>query len=215
MTKVRTHRWKSGASYTRLGTVSLLFALSLGCADSKEPVDWPPSEKDLVTAQNQALLNESALPIDQAMALYASKGRGANPAIAVKPSEDFSAVDGWSFAGGAAPTGEAVMPPECESTPDPLACWGEKLRNQKGCVACHGIDGVAQQPAPNWRGIFGTNRALADGETVVVDEQYIRSSIVDPWGQLVEGYGKVMPPQNLQEPEIEAIVAYIKSLGAS
>lgn len=215
MTNLRTHHWKTGARYARLGLVSLLFAVSLGCADSEQAVDWPPSEKDLVAEQSQALLQKSALPIDQAMVLYASKGRSAHPALAAKPSEDFSAVDGWSFAGGELPSGEAVMPAECESTPDPLACWGEKLRNQKGCVACHGIDGVAQQPAPNWKGIFGTDRALASGDTVVVTEDYLRSSISDPWGQLVQGYGKVMPPQNLQEPEIEALVAYIKSLGGS
>lgn len=166
--------------------------------------------------QQYALLHEGALPIDEAMTSLSERGRLGHPAIQPEASEDFSAAQGWSYGGTVvASAGEASVPAECKGAADPMACWGERIRTQQGCLACHAVDGVLQQPGPNWKGLFGKERVLTGGETVLADEEYIRSAIVDPWGQIVEGYGKVMPPQNLQEPEIEAVIAYIKSLGTS
>ena len=55
---------------------------------------------------------------------------------------------------------------------------------------------------------------LTDGSKVVADENYIKSSILDPKGQLVAGFGPVMPTfaGKLGDPEIDAIIAYIKTL---
>jgi len=148
------------------------------------------------------------------MAEVASKPRSELPAIAPLPSEDESALTGWSFKGAVAvASGEVAIPPDCAGAADPMACWGQKLSNSKGCRACHAIDGVQEQPCPNWKGLFGTQQRLVSGETVVADEAYLTNSIVDPWGQLVQGYGKTMPPYNFPEKEVDALVAYIKSLG--
>ena len=148
------------------------------------------------------------------MAEYASKARAELPQVEPKPSEDESAMNGWSFAGaGPVAAGEATMPAECTGAADPMACWGQKLSNSKGCMACHAVDGVKQQPCPNWKGLFGTERLLVSGDTVVADEEYLANSITNSWDQVVQGYGKTMPPYNFPQEEVDALVAYLKSLG--
>ena len=69
---------------------------------------------------------------------------------------------------------------------------GEQIVQTLGCVACHSIDG-SDGIGPTWRDTYGTNRALASGETVVVDDDYIKTSIVNPMSQIAEGYAPVMP----------------------
>ena len=195
--------------------VSALMALGLGCGQG-ESARAPDSddEYDIITRQQEEALQKGAMPLAQAMAEYGSKQRDQFAALAPQPSEDESAVNGWSFK-GAAPVapGEVTMPPDCTGAADPMACWGQKLSNSKGCMACHSADGEKQQPCPNWKGVFGTERLLVSGETVVADEAYLSSSITNSWDQVVQGYGKTMPPYNFPEKEVEALVAYLKSLG--
>ena len=50
-------------------------------------------------------------------------------------------------------------------------------------------------------------------ETVVVDEDYIKTSIVNPMSQIAQGYAPVMPAYaTLSEEELDAITDYIKTL---
>ena len=103
-------------------------------------------------------------------------------------------------------------PPECESADDPAACWGQNL-HANYCVACHSVDGVAQAPAPNWKGLFGNQRQFADGSSATADENYIRQSILQPQSQIVQGYANVnMPPFRLSDRQLDAIIAYMRSL---
>jgi cytochrome c2 len=196
-------------------TLSVLMAFVAACGQvDSARAPSPDDELDIVSRKQEALLENGAMPIDQAMAEYASKPRGAFPALVPVPSEDESALDGWAFKGAvAAAPGEVTMPPECTGASDPMACWGQKLSTSKGCVACHSVDGEKQQPCPNWKGVFGTDRVLVSGETVTADEAYLASSITNSWDQVVQGYGKTMPPYNFPEQELEALVAYLKSLG--
>lgn len=198
-----------------LVAVSMVMALSPGCGLGDSPdAPSPDDEYDIVTRQQRQALENGPKPIDQAMAELAASSRDAFPAVTPKPSEDESAINGWSFAGAvAAAPGEATMPPECSGAADPMACWGQKLSNSKGCMACHSVDGVKQQPCPNWKGLFGKERPLVSGETVVADETYLATSIVNSWDQVVQGYGKTMPPYNFPQEEVDALVAYLKSLG--
>jgi cytochrome c oxidase subunit 2 len=55
---------------------------------------------------------------------------------------------------------------------------------------------------------------VTDHGTVTVDENYIRESILDPQAKVVSGYPPTMPPfrGQMSDPEIDEIVAYIKSL---
>jgi hypothetical protein len=196
-------------------TLSVLMAFGVGCgqADSARAPS-PDDESDIVARNQQATLEGGTMPIDQAMAQYTAKPRADFPALSPEPSEDESALDGWSFKGAVAVApGEVTMPPECMGAADPMACWGRKLGNSKGCMACHSVDGEKQQPCPNWKGVFGTDRPLVSGETVVADEGYLASSITNSGDQVVQGYAKTMPPYNFPEQEVEALVAYLKSLG--
>ncbi len=103
-------------------------------------------------------------------------------------------------------------PPECAGEAD-CAAWGEALYNSSGCIACHAVDGVRQQPAPNWKGLLGSNRAFVEGEDREADLNYITQSIREPQSQIVEGYNNVnMPPYRLSDRQIQAIVAYMRSL---
>ncbi len=206
---------------TRFATLRVLAAviatmtLAPGCGQGDSPrAPSPDDEYDIVATQQKAALESGSTPIGQAMTEYASKPRTEFAALTPKPSEDESALNGWSFKGAiAAAPGEATMPAECVGAADPMACWGQKLSNSKGCMACHAVDGVKQQPCPNWKGLFGKERPLVSGETVIADEAYLASSITNSWDQVVEGYGKTMPPYNFPQEEVDALVAYLKSLG--
>lgn len=94
-----------------------------------------------------------------------------------------------------------------------MSCWGEALYTNSGCTACHAVDGVAQQPAPNWAGIWGNERPLVEGAAEQGDADYIRQSILQPQSQIVAGYAGVnMPPYRFSDNQLNAISAYIRAL---
>ena len=96
------------------------------------------------------------------------------------------------------------------------AARGQLLAESTGCLACHSVDGTPGS-GPTWRGVAGSSRPLTTGESVVADDAYLFSSIVDPANQLVEGYEAIMPPdygETLTEAEVEDLVEYIKSLAS-
>jgi cytochrome c oxidase subunit 2 len=95
----------------------------------------------------------------------------------------------------------------------PPAELGEKIYKEKGCNACHSIDG-SKIVGPSFKGIFGHQVELQDGSEVDVDENYIRQSILEPQAQMVNGFPPVMPSFKgiLSDDEITAMVAYIKTL---
>ena len=68
--------------------------------------------------------------------------------------------------------------------------------------------------APSFKGRFGSQEKLADGQTIMIDENYIRESILSPRAKVVAGFQPVMPTyQNvLTDRQIDALIAYIKSL---
>ena len=103
---------------------------------------------------------------------------------------------------------EAPVPPAGEG--DPKA--GEEAFMANGCNACHTDQDTPV--APTLHGIYGKEIKLADGSTVVVDDEYLHESIVDPQAKLAEGYGPVMPPTYADfDPQVILdIIAYIKSL---
>jgi len=110
---------------------------------------------------------------------------------------------------------EAGGPPaECAGAADDVSvCWGQHIYEQNGCRACHGVDGATQAPGPNWKGLFGHDVALEGGASVTADEAYIRRSILEPQAQIVRGFGNVnMPPYHLRDQEIDAVIAYMRSL---
>lgn len=121
--------------------------------------------------------------------------------VVVVEAEDFEA---W-IAGQ-----EVEMPPPAEMAPGEL---GSRLAEEQGCLSCHSLDGT-DLVGPSWLGLYGSQRQLEDGSTAAVDEQYLRTSILEPQSQVVAGYPNVMPAAYsfLSDEELDAIVEYIKSL---
>lgn len=99
-----------------------------------------------------------------------------------------------------------------EETKD-LFQMGKELFSAKGCQACHSVDGT-KGVGPSQKGIFGTEEELQDRTKVKVDENYIRESLMEPNKKVVKGFQPVMPTfqGQLKEEEINALIAYIKSL---
>jgi cytochrome c oxidase subunit II len=99
-------------------------------------------------------------------------------------------------------------------TTGPLSATGEKIFGELGCATCHRTD--TQGRGPNLQGVFGKPVALADGRTVMADENYVRECILDPGAKRVKGFQPIMPTfQGLvSEEQVNALVAYVKSLSA-
>lgn len=95
----------------------------------------------------------------------------------------------------------------------PPAELGEKIYKEKGCNACHSVDG-STLVGPSFKGVFGHKVELTDGSTVDADENYIRQSILEPQTQVVKGFQPVMPSFKgiLSDDEVTAVIAYIKTL---
>lgn len=83
------------------------------------------------------------------------------------------------------------------------------------CDTCHSAD--SGQRGPSLAGRFGQTVALADGQTVRFDENYIRESILDPRKKLSAGYQPLMPTYQgqISEDQLLKVIAYLKSLGAT
>jgi cytochrome c oxidase subunit 2 len=93
---------------------------------------------------------------------------------------------------------------------------GQYLFGVKGCMACHqNRPGGPQLVGPSFVGLWGTQQPLASGESVEVNEDYVRQSIMDPRSQIAQGYPPVMPVIELTQPEINALIAYVRSLGTA
>lgn len=96
--------------------------------------------------------------------------------------------------------------------PDPAVASGKALFQSQTCATCH-MQGSAQL-APSLYNIIGTEVKLADGSSVLVDDAYLRNSILHPASQVVQGYAPVMPPfeGRLNDAQISDLIAYIRSL---
>jgi cytochrome c oxidase subunit 2 len=96
-----------------------------------------------------------------------------------------------------------------------LEMAGERLFQQLGCHTCHRSDTGARGPA--LEGVFGRQERLQSGETITVDESYVRESILQPNAKIVAGYQPLMPTfqGQISEEGLLQIIAYIRSLGRS
>lgn len=90
--------------------------------------------------------------------------------------------------------------------------YGQKIYSGKGgCLACHSLNGTPMT-GPTFKGVWGRKEELSDGSTVVVDENYVRESILVPTAKVVKGFQPVMPPFKgvLSDKEIDALIAFLK-----
>lgn len=88
---------------------------------------------------------------------------------------------------------------------------GRTVFTQRGCAACHSLDG-SRRLGPTMKGLWKKKERLADGSEVVVDDEYLRESLVKPAAKIVAGFPNVMPPVVLEERDLAALSAYLRSL---
>lgn len=93
------------------------------------------------------------------------------------------------------------------------AAAGQQLFQTLGCASCHGDNGEGGR-GPALAGTFGTTVQLQSGQSVTVDEGYIRESILNPQAKMVVGFGPIMPTfqGQVSEDQLMQLIAYIKSL---
>ncbi len=112
-----------------------------------------------------------------------------------------------AFGAPAAPAAVAVV----EGVDAELAAAGQALYTGKICMTCHSLDG-AKGVGPSFKGLFGREETLSDGTTVVVDEAYLTESILTPNAKVVQGFPPAMPPMVTEQADVDALIAYIKTL---
>lgn len=91
--------------------------------------------------------------------------------------------------------------------------WGRLLYERRGCASCHSLDG-SKRVGPSFAGGYGAERKFTDGSSGIVDENYLRESIVDPKALIVEGYNPVMPSFRGQfsEEDLDSLIAFLRTL---
>jgi cytochrome c oxidase subunit 2 len=94
-----------------------------------------------------------------------------------------------------------------------LAEVGANLFQQNACNTCHSKDAGITIVGPSFKGLFGKTEHFEDGSTNVVDENYIRQSLLQPQAKIVKGFaGKTMPPFVLKDWKVDALIEFIKTL---
>ena len=93
---------------------------------------------------------------------------------------------------------------------------GKKLFAEKGCAACHSIDG-SPKVGPTFKGLRGRKEAVTDAgkdAIVTIDEAFIREKLLTPEKRRIKGFPPIMPSQKgvLTDAEIEALVRYLVTL---
>jgi cytochrome c oxidase subunit 2 len=96
----------------------------------------------------------------------------------------------------------------------PLAARGQQLFQQLACVTCHLDDNTGR--GPSLAGVFGTSVKLEDGGTAIVDDSYIRESILTPHVKTAAGYQPLMPTfqGQINEEGVMGLIEFIKSKAA-
>jgi cytochrome c551/c552 len=96
----------------------------------------------------------------------------------------------------------------------PAAERGKQVAADRGCLACHTVDGKSNV-GPTWQGIWGQQVGLDDGRTVTIDGPYVARAIREPQAEQVKGYASLMPRFSLTAQEIADITSYIEALGVT
>lgn len=92
---------------------------------------------------------------------------------------------------------------------------GEQLYTQRGCNACHSVDGSAGV-GPTWLGLWGSPRpGSASG---VVDDAYFTESVLAPQAYLAPGFEQAAMPSYeglLNEEQVAGLAAYVRVLNGA
>jgi len=135
--------------------------------------------------------------------------------VEVLSEKDFDEWYGGKEKTSAATAATTGVPREMKSE-GPHHPDGSALLNGKGCLACHTTDGTPKI-GPTFKGVFGRKEiVIRDGKEreIVVDEAFIKQSVLQPEIDRVKGFPPIMPSQKgvLTDVEIDEIVEYLKTL---
>ncbi|HEX4025761.1 MAG TPA: cytochrome c oxidase subunit II [Steroidobacteraceae bacterium] len=92
-----------------------------------------------------------------------------------------------------------------------LVARGAALFRQSGCSGCH--EPGSSVHAPDLHALYGQPVHLADGSTVLADDNYLLDCMLEPANQRVLGYAPVMPSfkGQLTQDDLDALITFIKS----
>jgi len=95
-----------------------------------------------------------------------------------------------------------------------LASQGEKLFAKYACNTCH-MD-TATGRGPVLAGLYGKSRPLTTGQDILVDDNYIRESILNPTAKVAAGFQPIMPTfqGQVSEDDMIRLLSYVKSIPA-
>jgi len=94
-----------------------------------------------------------------------------------------------------------------------MAQFGRRVFERGGCESCHTTDGTTKT-GPSFKGKYGSTETLVDGSTLVIDDNYIRESVLEPNAKIVQGFVPQMPSfaGRFDDKQIAALIEYIKTL---
>jgi cytochrome c1 len=160
---------------------------------------WVDVEKQIVT-----------MPIDRAAAYVAAHGgrlpesTTPDPAAASKRSPT---------------TAAAAVPSSTRATRKGLAEASPAVKRGKSvyvrllCATCHSVNG-ARLIGPTHLNLLGREETLTDGSRIVVDEAYLRESILDPQKRVVKDFPPLMPAMKgkITDAQLDDLIAYLRFL---
>jgi cytochrome c1 len=161
---------------------------------------WVDVEKQIVT-----------VPIDRAKEYLVAHG-GRLPGLAASP--DAAAASKTS------PTTPASsVQPSTRATPKGLAGASPAVKRGKGlyvtmlCATCHSSNGT-RLIGPTHLNLLGREETMADGSKIIVDEAYLRESIMDPQKRIVKDFPPIMPPMKdkITDAQLADLIAYLRFL---
>jgi len=97
----------------------------------------------------------------------------------------------------------------------PLAQLGEKLFKGKACASCHSTEDATIKVGPSLFQKFGANENIEEIGSVVINEDYLKESILNPNAKVVKGFPKNVMPSfqgQLNDKQISALIEYIKGM---
>jgi cytochrome c oxidase subunit 2 len=95
-----------------------------------------------------------------------------------------------------------------------LAQNGERLFASLSCAACH--NGRPDARGPSLANVYGSKLTLANGQSTIVDEAYLRDAILNPSQHITEGYAPIMPTYQgqISEDGVISLVEFLKTLNS-
>jgi cytochrome c oxidase subunit 2 len=94
---------------------------------------------------------------------------------------------------------------------------GLTILKKNACNGCHSLDG-SKLVSSSFKGLYGkTETVITDGKErqVVIDDEYLKTSIYEPEKDLVKGFPKgVMKSYKglIKEDELNKVIEYLKTL---